>query len=335
MKAAVTSAPGGPIEVVSVEDPAPDSGETLVEVHAASVNRLDRAVYEGVGIGKVARFPLIQGIDAAGVAVSGPDRGRRVVVKPSASCGGCRWCEEGRDADCAAASVMGIHRPGGFAEFVVAPSHNVVPIPDAMSFAEAAAAAHVHPVALRMIRAAELDDAETVLVTGAAGAVGLACVQLAGALGARVIGVCSSEPKAEAVRAQGATAVVADAGDLEAVIRELTDGSGVDVVLDSTGSPVVVAAAAAAMGRGGRFVVVGTHVGSRLEIDLSRLYTMRQRFLGSAGSSRADFREAYQLMDRMGLHPVVGGVHPLGDVAAALDAVLDRWRIGKPVIHVR
>ncbi len=335
MKAAVTSAPNGAIDVLSVDDPTADAGGTLVEVHAASVNRLDRAVYEGVGLGRFARFPLVQGIDAAGVAVSGPHEGRRVVVKPSAACGSCRSCERGRDADCVAASVMGIHRPGGFAEYVTAPDHNVVPIPDALSFAEAAAAAHVHPVALRMMRAAELDDGETVLVTGAAGAVGLACVQLAGALGGRVIGVCSTESKAEAVRAQGATAVVAGSGDLEVVIRELTDGGGVDVVLDSTGTPAVVTAAAAAMGRGGRFAVVGTHVGSRLEIDLSRLYTMRQRFLGSAGSSRADFRAAYELMERMSLHPVIGGVHPLEDVAAALDAVLDRSRIGKPVVQVR
>lgn len=333
MRAAVTSAAKGPIDLSTVDEPVPAEAESLVEVHASSVNRLDRAVYEGSGIGRFARFPLIQGIDAAGVALSGPHQGRRVVVKPSAPCGRCRFCEQGRDADCTASSVMGIHRPGGWAEAVVAPSHTVFPIPDQMSFEEAAAAAHVHPVTLRMIRTAEFAAGETVLVTGAAGAIGLAAVQLVSALGGRVIGVCSTGAKAEAVRAQGGTAVVAGSGELEAAIRELTEG--VDVVLDSTGNPEVVAAAAATMGRGGRFVVVGTHAGSRLEIDLSRLYTQRHRFLGSAGSSLADFADAYELIGKAGIHPVIGVIHPLEGVEAALDEVVDRSRIGKPVVRVR
>jgi NADPH:quinone reductase-like Zn-dependent oxidoreductase len=335
MRAAVTAAAGGPIGVTTVDDPVAGEGETLVEVHAASVNRLDRAVFEGVGIGRFARFPLIQGIDAAGVALSGALQGHRVVVKPSAPCGECRFCDLDRDADCTSSTVMGIHRSGGFAESVVVPSHTVFAVPESLSFEEAAAAAHVHPVTLRMIRTAGVAEGETVLVTGAAGAVGLAAVQLSTALGARAIGVCSTEAKAEAVRAQRGTAVVVGAGDLEAEIRELTDGAGVDVVLDSTGHPEVAAVAAATMGRGGRFVVVGTHVGSRLEIDLSRLYTMRQRFLGSAGSGLADFGDAFELMDRAGIRPVVGAAHGLDEVEAALGELGDRSRIGKPIIRIR
>ena len=116
MLAAVTQDVGGPIEVGDVDRPEKKAGEVVVKVHAASVNRLDRAVYDGVGFGKAATFPLIQGIDAAGVLETGGGAliiGRRVIVKPTVPCTKCRWCRAGRDADCGNAKTFGIQRSGG------------------------------------------------------------------------------------------------------------------------------------------------------------------------------------------------------------------------------
>ena len=219
MRAAITPAPNGPITIEEVADPVAADGEVLVEVHAASVNRLDRAVYEGRGLGRAATFPLIQGLDAAGVILEGGrlEKGMRVVIKPTAPCGRCRWCRSDRDADCTGAQLTGIHRPGGFAEYVAVPEANVFPIPATMTYEVAAAAAHVFPVALHMIRTAGLSTGETVFVTAGAGAIGSAAIQLARALGAEVLAACSTGAKAAVASRLGATVLTTRGDDLEAV----------------------------------------------------------------------------------------------------------------------
>ena len=330
MRAAVTQRPGGPIPVVEIPDPAPAQGEALVQVKAASVNRLDRMVFDGAGLGRAAAFPLIQGIDAAGVVVAGEgfEAGTPVVAKPAEACGVCGPCGAGRDADCAAVSIMGIHRPGGFAELVAVPEANLVPTPPALAFGQAAAAAHVHPVVLRMLRAAEVQPGETVLVTGAAGAIGLAGVQLGVALGARVVATCSTEEKASVVRNLGATVFTSRDGALAAELSEI------DVVVDGTGDPGVLGPALSALAVGGRLVVVGTHGGGKLEVDLGVMYRRRQRIIGSAGSSRADFADAYRLIAEHAIEPMVSDTISLDEVEKGMEMVLDRSRVGKVVVAI-
>lgn len=337
MRAAITHAPNGPITIQEVADPVAAGGEALVEVHAASVNRLDRAVYEGRSLGRAATFPLIQGLDAAGVILSGGeyDKGTRVVIKPAAPCGRCRWCRSGRDADCTGALLTGIHRPGGFAEYVAVPEANVFPIPATMTYEEAAAAAHVFPVALHMIRTAGLSKGETVFVTAGAGAIGSAAIQLARALGAEVLAACSTEAKAAAASRLGATVLTTRGEDLERSILEHTNGSGIDVVLDGSGDAEVVVPARDALGRCGRFVVVGTFSPQPLELDLAALYQKRQRFMGSASSSMVDFKDAYALLTQHQIEPVIGAIYPLERIVTAFESVADRSRIGKTVIAVR
>jgi D-arabinose 1-dehydrogenase-like Zn-dependent alcohol dehydrogenase len=337
MRAAITRAPNGPITFEEVADPVAGAGEVLVAVYAASVNRLDRAVYEGKGLGRAATFPLIQGLDAAGVLHHGGDleRGTRVVVKPTAPCGRCRWCQAGRDADCTEAKLLGIHRPGGFAEYVTVPEKNVFPMPSSMSYEAAAAAAHVFPVVLRGLRAAGLTAGETVFVTAGAGAIGSAAIQLTRALGARVLATCSTETKAKAAIGLGATVLMARGEKLQRLILDHTDGTGVDVVLDGSGDPAVVSPALDALGRGGRFVVVGTLSAQPLGLDLGRLYLKRQRIIGSASSSMVDFGDAFALMAQHHIEPMIGATHPLEQIESAFESVVDRTRIGKTVVTVR
>ncbi len=312
-----------------------------MRVHAASVNRLDRAVYEGTAMGGVAQFPLIQGIDAAGVIEHGSGSlamGLRVVMKPTIACRRCRECRRMHTADCIDAVTFGVHRQGGFADLVAVPRSNLVLLPDALTFIDGAAAAHTHAVVLRMIRAAgDVGVDPTMLVTGAGGALGTAAVQLGSALGFRVIATATSDAKLELAGSIGATMVANRAalgsGFVDA-IRAATDGHGVDVVIETTGAPDVIADALAVLGRGGRLVLVASLPGAHLDLDVLSLYRNRQRIIGTAGSNHDDFADVFRLLVEHEIRPVISAVHPLDEAQQAMDAVTDRNRIGKVVIDV-
>ena len=340
MRAAVTAGPGGPLEVTEVDEPEWRSGEVLVRVKAASVNRLDRMVFErGIGPGGPVTFPLIQGIDAAGVVENGSGStptGLRVVVKPSVPCKRCRWCKAGRAADCAAPTSLGIDRQGGFAELISVPRTNLVKLPDAVSFVSGAAAAHTHAVVLRMIRAAgELPPDPVTLVTGAGGALGTAAVQIAAALGHRVIAVASTDEKLLATRDLGALVGLNRVdGDLVDDVMTTTEGEGVDLVLETTGAPGVIAAAHEALGRCGALVLVAATPGATIRINALETYRSRHRNIGSANSNLADFTDVYTMLAEHSIGPVVARTFGLGQASDAMDAVTDRSRIGKIVIDM-
>jgi D-arabinose 1-dehydrogenase-like Zn-dependent alcohol dehydrogenase len=340
MRAAVTAGPGGPIEVTDVPDPERRSGEVLVRVEAASVNRLDRMVFErGVGPGGPVTFPLIQGIDAAGVVESGSGSaptGLRVVVKPSIPCRRCRWCRMGRAADCTASTSFGIDRQGGFAELVSVPRTNLVRLPDEVSFVSGAAAAHTHAVVLHMIRSAgELPPDPITMVTGAGGALGTAAVQIASALGHRVIAVASTDEKLLASRDLGAlVGLNRVTGDLVDDVMASTDGQGVDLVLETTGASEVIAETHESLGRCGVLVLVAAVPGATLRINALETYRSRHRIVGAANSNLADFTDVYRMLAEHAIEPVVAKLFRLEEAAAAMGAIADRSRIGKIVIEM-
>lgn len=340
MRAAVTAGQGGPIEVTEAPDPDRRSGEVLVRVKAASVNRLDRMVFErGIGPGGPVTFPLIQGIDAAGIVESGSGSaptGLRVAVKPSIPCKRCRWCKAGRAADCTSSKSFGIDRQGGFAELLSVPRSNVVKLPDEVSFVSGAAAAHTHAVVLRMIRAAgELPPDPITLVTGAGGALGTAAVQLATALGHRVIAVASTDEKLLATRDLGALVGLNRlSGDLVDDVMTTTEGAGVDLVLETTGAPAVINEAHESLGRCGALVLVAAAPGATLRINALETYRSRHRIIGSANSNFADFTDVYGILAEHSIEPVVASTFQLDQAADAMEAVTDRSRIGKVVIDM-
>ena len=340
MKAAVTTEPRAHIEIVDVPEPELRSGEVLVRVRAASVNRLDRAVYDGVALGGVAQFPLTQGIDAAGVIESGSGSmatGLRVAVKPVIACRKCRSCKRNQSADCESGRMFGVHRQGGFAEFLAVPRTNLVVLPEEVTFAEGAAAAHTHAVVLRMMRAAgEIGEDTNLLVTGAGGALGTAAIQLGTAFGARVIAAASSVPKLELADRLGASLLANRSvlDDFPGAILDATDGEGADVVIETTGDPGMISDAYTAMGRGGRVVIVAGLPDTNLSVDINDLYRSRKAVIGSAGSSDRDFKDTYRLLVEHDIHPVIAQRFPLDQTQQAMDAVLNRQRIGKIVIEM-
>src|SRR5438067_1015796 len=196
MKAIVLRGFGGP-EVLRLEEvptPTPAAGEILVKVRSVSVNRtLDLIVRQGNYPVKV-QLPHILGVDPVGVVAHvGTDTdnvkvGDRVAVLSFIACRKCRYCLRGEEANCLSSRHIGLHRWGGYAEYVTAPARNAFKLPDNVSFAEGTIVTRHFPMAFNLLASkADVKPGEWVLVMGATGALGSCCVQVAQMLGAKVV----------------------------------------------------------------------------------------------------------------------------------------------------
>jgi NADPH:quinone reductase-like Zn-dependent oxidoreductase len=344
MRALVLTAFGGPdrLRLLDVPVPVPSPDEVLVRVMTVAANRMDVDVMLHRGIGLRVTPPQILGLDPAGVvedvgsAVDDLAPGDRVVAKPSISCGACRFCEAGDDDACERLLNLGVDRQGGFAEFVAVPRRNVVRIPAGLDFAEASALAHAAPVALLMLRErAHVTADDTVLVTGAGGAIGSAAVQIARLFGARV------------VAAAGSPGTVAWSGDLVpgAVVDYTAEtafadhvrrlaGGDITVWIESAGNPAVWTEAMRTVGRRARIVVCGSHANNVVSLDLNWLYRNRLTIIGSSGSSLRTFRDAFALAADGAIRANVHAVLPLEAYAEAYALLRSRANCGKVVLRV-
>lgn len=345
MRAVALTAIGGPQHLEEIEVPAPivGDGEVLIEVRTVGANHQDVFTMSGrANTRDSTALPHILGIDPAGlVAAVGRDvegfaPGDRVVVKPAIACGSCRFCVAGHDDACRSLQNIGVHRPGGFAEYVSVPAQNVFRIPDALGFAEATAIAHSFPVALLMLRErAAVGPDDIVLVTSASGAIGRASVELAKNLGATVIAAAGSAERAEHGGAVGADMVI-DYGstpDFAPMVRERFP-DGVSVYVESAGNPQVWDAALKTLGRKGRAVVCGAHAGPIVELDLTWLFRFRASILGTSGSSLETVRDVMELAAEGKITPNVDSVRPLREARTAFARLTGRRNRGKVVMRV-
>ena len=342
MRAVVMREHGGP-EVLRVEDvpePAPGHGEAVVRVAAVAVNRLDIWVREDVGHAYGATLPIVPGYDVAGEivelgeGVEGLAAGDRVYVHYDFSCGRCPYCLEGDEAACADYGVMGVNRPGGYVERVVAPARNLFALPDAVSLEMAAAAGSVYLTAYHMVFArAGLRAGETVLVTAAGSGVGGAAIALARFAGARVIATASSAEKRERALAAGVEHAVdyTRAGWGEEV-RRLTGGRGVDLVVDHVGADAVPEALQALAGKG-RIVFCGASSGPRVELDLIDLFARQISLIGSSDGSRRELWEVFRLLGEGRIDPpAIEAVLPLEEAARAQELLSTRAHYGRVLL---
>src|SRR5436190_221718 len=201
MKAIVINRHGGPevLEPAELPDPQPGPGEVLVRVRACALNHLDLWTRGGMP-GRSVPFPHVLGNDIAGeiaglgAGVSGFSAGQRVMLQPGTSCGRCAACLSGEDSFCRDYKLLGAHLPGGYAEYVRCPAANVIVLPDAIAFEDAAAFPLVFLTAWRMlVTRARLRLSEDVLVWAAGSGVGMAAIQIAKLHGARVIATAGTD----------------------------------------------------------------------------------------------------------------------------------------------
>ncbi len=343
MKSVTIREHGGP-EVVRVEDaPGPEAGagEVLLDVRAAALNHLDIWVRMGRP-GMDLEFPHVLGSDAAGVVaavgegVGGVEVGDQVVVNAALACGDCEWCRRGEHSECAEFSLVGLGRPGTFAERVAVPARCVHPMPGHLDFVKAAPLTLAHLTAWRMlVTRARLGPGETLLVHGIGGGVALAGLQIAKLMEAEVLVTSSSDEKLERARSLAAdhTLNYVREPDVGKWARGLTAGRGVDVVMDAVGE-ATWPHDFEAVRRGGRIVLCGVTTGASAETPLNVLYWNQVSVLGSTMGSDEDCRRMLRAVAEARLEPVVDQVFPLDQAPDALARMERGEQFGKIVLTV-
>ena len=314
---------GGPdvLRYEDAPDPVPGTGQVLIELRAASLNHLD--IWIRKGLPSVPK-PRILGADGAGVVVSGDgfDPGTRVVINPGLDHG------DGR------ITVVGEHTDGTHAELIAVPREQVYELPDDLGFEAAAAFPLVFETAYRMLSTkAGLQEGEWVLVWGIGSGVSTATLAIAKALGGRVIVTSSSADKLARARELGADATFNhDADDVVAGVKEIT-GGGAHVIIDHVGEATWKRSLDAAR-PAGRVCVCGATTGPNPPANLHRIWWKQLTVLGSTMGSKQDFEAVYELVKSGRAVPVIDGVYPLEEAAAAHERLEAGNQLGKVVLRI-
>ena len=329
----------GGADVLRVEeapDPTPGPGEVLVRVRACALNHLD--IWNRRGVVRM-HLPHIPGADVAGEiaasSVTDLPRGHRVMLQPGLSCGRCAACLDGRDNECAGYDVLGSQSDGGYAELVKVPVQNVIPIPDAIGFVEAAAFPLTFVTAWHMlVTRAQIRPGEDVLVLGAGSGVGQAAIQVAWLHGARVFATAGSGDKLARAKELGAyEAVNHHTQDVPAEIRRLTNNRGVDVVVEHVGQ-ATWDRSLKCLTRGGRLVTCGATTGYDARVDLRFLFSRQYSLMGSYMGTKAELLRAAQFFFAGQLRPIVDRTFPLEAAADAHRYLEEGKQFGKVVLEV-
>jgi NADPH:quinone reductase-like Zn-dependent oxidoreductase len=329
---------GGP-EVLTYEevpDPQPRKDEILVRVKACALNHLDLWVRKGLpGV----LLPHILGSDIAGEVVEvgeyigGFQPGQRVVLAPMHFCGRCAKCVAGLQNQCREFTVLGNAVDGGNCELIAVPAANVIPIPDSLSFTNAAGTPLVFLTAWHMlVGRAGVTPGQTVLVLGASSGVGTAAIQIAKMFQCRVITTAGDESKLQKARALGADHGINHYKQkISDEVRKITNKEGVDIVIEHVGA-ATWDESVKSLKSGGTIVTCGATTGPNVGIDLRHLFARQLRLLGSYMGTMGELHEVLKHVFAGRLKPVVDRIYPLVDLRAAHEHLENSQMFGKVVV---
>lgn len=342
MRAILMEARGGPEVLKPGEVPTPEPGpkEVRLRVKAAALNHLDIWVRKGVASPKLP-LPHVLGADASGVVdavgpgVTGFAPGDEVVVNPGLSCGHCERCLAGEDNLCSRYEILGEHRWGAYAEYLVVPEVNLVRKPQNLSFVEAAAIPLTFLTAWQMVvDKLGVRPGDDVLVMAAGSGVSVAAIQIAKLFGARVIATAGSEDKLRRAKALGADETVNYTHpDWPKEVRRLTGGKGADKVVDHTGA-LYFEGVIKATANGGRIAIAGASSGYEGTLPFAHVFYRQLSILGSTMASKSRLFPILRFVEEGKLKPVVGQVLPLEAAAEGHRLLEERRVFGKVVLQV-
>jgi alcohol dehydrogenase len=319
MRAVAIYEHGGPDVLRVVDDwpePEPGPDEAVVSVEACALNHLDVFVRRGMP-GLPVELPRVTGGDIAGRLASGD----RVLVDPLIT------LPNGRHG------ALGENANGGLVERIAVPAANLLPVPENVTLEQAAALPIAYGTAHRMlIERGRIAEGETVVVLGASGGVGTACVQLAARHGAEVIAVASTQSKLEGLARLGAAhLVLARGAEYGAQVWDLTRRRGADVIVDYTGSETW-STTLRTVRTGGRILVCGATTGYEAVTDLRYVWVREATIIGSDGWRRSDLDALLELVAAGLLEPVIDRVIGFDQVAAAHEDLEGRRVFGKILV---
>jgi len=342
MKAVVLRKFGGSEQLVieTVPDPTPAPDEVVLRVIRVSINRsFDLSVRKGE-YSRGAVLPLVLGADPSGIVtavgqdVTSVKIGDRVTVMSTIACGECHECRNGASASCGLSRTIGVHRWGGYAEYVAVPASNIVKIPHQLDFGEATVVARHGAAAYNfLVDRGRLREGETAVIFGASGALGGFAVQVAKRMGATVIAVVGADNRAAFVRELGADAAINYRSlDPAEQVMALTNKRGADLVLESSGDQQLWPLALRCVAQAGRLVTCGAHGGGTVALDLRRVYVGRLQIIGAAGVNLRDLDWALAAGARGELKATIDRIYPLDAAPAAHDYVERERPLGKVLI---
>jgi alcohol dehydrogenase len=318
--------------------PPPGAQEVQIRVKAIGLNHLDVWGWRGMAFAK-RKLPLVVGVEAAGeIAAIGSGvtafkPGDRVVAYGGLTCGTCKACREGRDNLCEnVAGVMGFHVDGFARDLVTMPARLVIPVPEAVSFRDAACA----PIAFGTVEHmlfdnAKLEPGETILVQAGGSGIGTSAIKMAKAIGATVITTVGDDEKVAKAKALGADHVINYRTErFETIVRKLTGKKGVDVAFEHVG-PDTFNGSLLCLKRGGRLVTCGSTSGQSIQMNLFQLYLQQYRIFGSFACSMRNVRESLAKM-AAGLTPVIDTEVPLAEFERGLARLESRQVFGKIIV---
>jgi NADPH:quinone reductase len=324
----------------NVPTPKAAAGEIVLKVYSVSVNRtLDLVVRAGKYPVKI-QMPHVLGVDPAGEVVEIGEGvanfaiGDRVAVVSFMACRQCKQCLKGEEACCVASQHIGLHRWGGYAEYVAVPAGNAFKLPDNIAYADGSVITRHFPMAFNQLTSkADVKPGEWVLVMGATGALGNCCVQVAKMLGAKVIAGAGADERVELAKSYGADfGINYRKRDLLEEVLSLTGNQGVDVVCENISDPTLWPGAFNSLAINGRMVTAGAHGGGTVSLDMKRLYMRRLRIIGTAGTNVPDVYKALDAAGQGRIRAVIDRTMPLRDAAAAHRIVEKNQTSGKIIL---
>jgi 6-hydroxycyclohex-1-ene-1-carbonyl-CoA dehydrogenase len=328
VKAAVFHGAGRPLALETVPTPTPAAGEVLVRVAGCGVCHTDLH-YLDHGTPTFKPPPVILGheiagtVAEAGAGVASLSGGDRVLLPAVLSCGSCVMCRTGRENICEHGVMLGNHINGGYAEFVVVPARDVFRLPDDVPLVEGAVIADAVTTPFHaVVRRGRVAAGDWVVVLGCGG-VGLGLVQIAAAVGGRVVAVDINDSKLDRARRLGAGAVLNPLGHQkpDRELRRMTDG-GAHVAFEAIGKAATQELGFNVLRAGGRLVLVGYSPES-LPLNAGRAMFRELEVMGSLGCRPVDYPRVIEMvrLGRIALHELVTHRFPLEQIERAFDTL--------------
>ena len=336
MKAWVLHDIGGPQSFVleEVATPEPGPGEVRVKLVATALNHLD--IWTSLGMPKP-HLPHVAGADGAGIidavgeGVTVVRPGEEVVVNPSVGCGACAACLRGDTPLCSTYQILGEHRWGTLAEYVVVPDRNVLPKPEQLAWEEAAAYGLATGTAHRMLRRARLNAGDVLLVVGVGGGVSSAGLALGKAMGATVYVTSTNTDKICRAIQQGAAGGFNSTNQFAKDLKEEL-GRGADVVLENVG-PATWEQSVRSLDPGGRLVTCGSTSGTKVEITVPYLFFKQLEIMGSTMFDYDEFAAVTELVGNGRVPVVIDKIFDFGQLPMALARLEAGQQLGKIVLR--
>ncbi|GIU72467.1 MAG: alcohol dehydrogenase [Candidatus Nitrosocaldaceae archaeon] len=337
MKAVVLHRHGGieELQYQDYPDPTPNDG-ALIKVHACSLNHLDIWVREGVANKRI-KFPHIPGSDISGELmndINGLKKGSRVLIYPGLSCRRCKYCLEGRETLCKEFTIIGglNDTQGGYAEYVKVPEDNIIPIPDWLSYEEAASINISYLTAWNMLEKVNAKD-KTVLIYAAGSGVGSAAIQFAKALGCKIITTVGDASKIEKAKALGADLIIdRSKEDILTSIMKFTN-YGVDAVIDHVGAKVWNINLQA-LRIGGELANCGATSGEDTNMNIRTFYNKQLTLYGIYLGTKKQLIDMLKFMEDNKIKPVIDSIFPLDKVREAHKKMEESKHFGKIVLQI-